>query len=136
MKIFLSFQPFSTRLDPYLQERMSHPYPAAWDFCQRLLLLSHGQASVERGFSINKEVENENMKEEAIVTNRLICDYVELHGGVTKVPLTKELLTCVGAARSRYRVFLDQVRTRKESDIQSQKRKLAEDGLELLKKRE
>ncbi|CAM4572875.1 unnamed protein product [Leuciscus chuanchicus] len=58
-----------------------------------------------------------------------------MHGGVTKVPLTRELLTCVGAARSRYRIFLDLERTRKESEMQSQKRKLAEDGLEQLKKR-
>jgi len=76
------------------------------------------------------------MHEETIVTNRLICDYVETRGGVTKVPLTSELLTSVGPAQSRYRIFLDQERTRKESEIQSQKRKLAEDGLEQLKKEE
>lgn len=75
------------------------------------------------------------MHEETIVTNRLICDHVEMHGGVTKVPLTRELLTCVGAARSRYRIFLDQERTKKESEMQSLKRKLADEGLEQLKKK-
>lgn len=28
-----------------------------------VLLLSHGQASVERGFSVNREIEVENIKE-------------------------------------------------------------------------
>lgn len=93
------------------------------------------QASVERGFSVNKEVETDNMHEETMVAHRLVCDYVDLHGGVTKVPLTKELLVSVGAARSRYRVFLDQQRARKEGEARTQKRKLAEDYLTDLKKK-
>ncbi|KAL6457747.1 hypothetical protein MHYP_G00329770 [Metynnis hypsauchen] len=129
---FLTFQPFEKRLDTFLHERLSRLYPAAWDFCQKLLLLSHGQASVERGFSVNKEVEAENMQEDTIVTHRLICDYVTMHGGVTQVPLTKELLASVGAARSKYRLFLDQERIRKEKESQSQKRKLTEQSLDSL----
>ncbi|TKS67811.1 PiggyBac transposable element-derived protein 3 [Collichthys lucidus] len=70
-----------------------------------------------------------------MVAHRLVCDYVDLHGGVTKVPLTKELLVSVGAARSRYRVFLDQQRARKEGEARTQKRKLAEDYLTDLKKK-
>ncbi|XP_065121844.1 uncharacterized protein [Paramisgurnus dabryanus] len=132
---FLAYQPFVRRLDTFLNERLSHPYPAAWDFCQNLLLLSHGQATVERGFSINKEVETENMQEDTIVAHRLICDFVVMHGGVTQVPLTKELMASVGAARSKYRLFLDQERIRKEKESQSQKRKLAEQSLQDLKKR-
>ena len=80
---------------------------------------------------MNKEVEVDNMHEETMVAH----DYVDLHGGVTKVPLTKELLVSVGAARSRYRVFLDQQRARKEGEARTQKRKLAEDYLTDLKKK-
>ncbi|GBO06920.1 hypothetical protein AVEN_148842-1 [Araneus ventricosus] len=40
-----------------------------------LLLLSHGQATVEKGFSIYKKVEVENMEEISYVSQRLICDY-------------------------------------------------------------
>lgn len=132
---FLSFQPMEKRLDTFLCGWLSHAYPVAWAFCQKLLLLSHGQASVERGFSVNKEVETDNMQEETMVAHRLVCDYVDLHGGVTKVPLTKELLVSVGAARSRYRIFLDQQRARKESEVRTQKRKLAEEYLTDLKRK-
>lgn len=88
-----------------------------------LLLLSHGQATVERGFSINKEVEMCNMNEDTIVSQRLICDYVRMCGGVVKVPLTKELLNEVASARNRYRIFLEDERKKKEKTKQTNKEK-------------
>lgn len=59
---------------------------------------------------------------------------VTRHGGVTKVPLTKELLSSVASARTRYRLYLETERKKKESLAQGQKRKAAEDYLEELKK--
>ena len=41
-----------------------------------ILTLSHGQAAIERGFSINKDLINTNMLEETIVAKRVICDGV------------------------------------------------------------
>ena len=41
-----------------------------------LLLLSHGQASVECGFSVRKQVEIANLNEDNFVAKRLICDHV------------------------------------------------------------
>ena len=84
---------------------------------------------------MNKEVETCNMQEDTVVAQRLVCDFVTLHGGVTKVPLTKELLNSVASARSRYRIHLDQERRKKESEARGQKRKASEDYLEELKKR-
>lgn len=132
---FLGFKPFERRVDTFLSEHLSHAYPAAWGFCKKLLLLSHGQASVERGFSVNKEILTENLQEDTIITQRLICDFVAMHGGVTQVPLTKELMASVGAARSKYRLFLEQERIRKDKETQGQKRKLAEQALEDLKQK-
>ena len=45
-----------------------------------------------RGFSINKEVEMCNIEARTVVTHRQICNYVVTCGGVTKVPVMKELL--------------------------------------------
>jgi len=47
--------------------------------------LSHGQAMVERGFSINKEVESYNLKEDIFWARRVICDHVNAFGGILKV---------------------------------------------------
>ena len=46
-----------------------------------------GQATVERGFSINKELEVENLKQENIVAQRIVCDAISSAGGISRVPL-------------------------------------------------
>ncbi|KAF7708263.1 hypothetical protein HF521_017320 [Silurus meridionalis] len=91
------------RLDIFLRSAME-PYPELWGFCKKLLILSHFQATVKRGFSINKEVESDNIKEDTVVTRRLVCDYITQHGGV---PLSKALLQSVARARTRYRAHLE-----------------------------
>ncbi|XP_078027544.1 uncharacterized protein LOC117265688 [Epinephelus lanceolatus] len=130
---FLSFPPMQKRLDLFLSSVLREPYPELWAFCKKLLILSHGQATVERGFSINKEVEFDNIQEDTVVTRRLVCDYSMQHGGVTQVPLTKELLASVAAARARYRVHLDTERKKRGAEAQALKRKGAEDQLQELR---
>lgn len=92
----------------------------------------HWMENRERGFSINKEVEMCNMDEDTIVSQRLICDYVRMCGGVVKVPLTKELLNECASARNRYRIFLEDESKKKEKTKQTNKRKGVEDELEEL----
>ncbi|XP_046694016.1 uncharacterized protein LOC124378393 [Silurus meridionalis] len=129
---FLSFPPMRKRLDIFLRSAME-PYPELWGFCKKLPILSHGQATAERGFSINKEVESDNIKEDTVVTRRLVCDYITQHGGVTQVPLSKALLESVARARTRYRAHLETERKKREAKSQALKRKEAEDCLQELK---
>ncbi|KAF1376045.1 hypothetical protein PFLUV_G00226500 [Perca fluviatilis] len=125
----------SSRLDVFLLGLLHQSYPELWTSSRKLLLLSHGQATVERGFSVNKEIEADNMKEDTVVAQRMICDYVSVCGGVLKVPLTKELLAAAASARSQYRLHLDQEKRKHASNAQREKRKVAEDHLEQLKKK-
>ncbi|KAL2085046.1 hypothetical protein ACEWY4_020564 [Coilia grayii] len=129
---FLSFIAMKKRLDIFLGHFMES-YPELWAFCRKLLLLSHGQATVERGFLINKEVESDNLQEDTVVTRRLLCDYIIQHGGVTQVPLSKPLLANVARARTRYRVHLEMERKKREAKEQALKRKEAEDCLQELR---
>ena len=39
---------------------------------QLILILSHGQATVERGFAVNKEVLAPNLQETSLVAMRLV----------------------------------------------------------------
>jgi len=41
-----------------------------------VLILSHGNAAVESGFSVNKELLVENMEEETIVAQRVVFDAI------------------------------------------------------------
>lgn len=57
-----------------------------------LLLLSHGQASVERGFSVNKQVEIDNLSEDTFVAKRLICDHVTSVGALKNIDCSNKAL--------------------------------------------
>lgn len=90
---------------------------------------------MERGFSINKEVETCNILEETMEALRLICDKISACGGILNVPLTKELMASVASARSRYRSYLDDEHKKKLSVTQDLKRKAMQDEIEDLKKK-
>ena len=62
---FSSFKSGEDRLDSFLSEilQMQVEYQDLWLTVQLLLTLSHGQATVERGFSVNKEVLTPNLQE-------------------------------------------------------------------------
>ena len=92
-------------------------YQRLWGVVQEMLLLSHGQATVERGFSVERQVERHNLTEgESIVSQRLICDYVRSTGGVANVEITKEFLISVKVARERYQAFLDDKRAAEQQE--------------------
>ena len=59
-----------------------------------LLLLSHGQASLERGFSINTEALSDNRSQRTLVAKRFVKDHIASCGGdVTDVDLSAPLLS-------------------------------------------
>ncbi|GBO41602.1 hypothetical protein AVEN_119336-1 [Araneus ventricosus] len=67
---FQTFKP-NTRLDIFFNEYMSKSvkdYNKIWPVMKIIFTLSHGQASIERGFSTNKKIEVENMAQESYVT--------------------------------------------------------------------
>ena len=96
-----------------------------------MLCLSHGQASVERGFSVNKMCCDDNLSQLALIARRTICDHVRVQGGVEHVNLTKELLLSCSSARKK---FSDYLMTQKQDDI-SDKRKREEEKAILMEKR-
>lgn len=76
----LSFQLLTQRLDAFFRSKLSKSQPELLKFREKALLLSHGQATVERGFSINKEVEPCNMYEGSLEALRMVCGEVAFHG--------------------------------------------------------
>ena len=66
------------------------------------LLLSHGQATIERGFSVNEEVVIENQQTKSLIARHLIKDHIIQAGGILQVSITKQIMISVRSARSRY----------------------------------
>ena len=89
---FLSFD--MQRVDVFLRDYLSiNPqYKELWSICKLIFILQHGQSFTERGFSVNKEITDVNMQEDALINQRLVCHH--LLGGEKEVwefPITPEL---------------------------------------------
>ncbi|KAK6999329.1 oxysterol-binding -related 5 isoform X1 [Biomphalaria glabrata] len=130
---FELFHPATERLDDFLYNNFKPLDTALWDVLRPLLLLSHGQATVERGFSYNKEVMIENMHEETLIAQRRICDFLKVNGGVLDVAITKPLLTAAASGRQNYNQYLEKQKTKKAEMAKSLKRKRHDDELSDLK---
>ena len=79
-------------------------YQSLWEAVADLLVLSHGQASVERGFSVNKQLEVENLQERSFISQRLA------------VSINKPLLLSAAGARQKYSSYLDEQKRKKTSE--------------------
>ena len=71
---FLKFNYITDLLDdflcPYLADEKK--YENLLYVCEIVMILSHEQSSIERGFSINKEILDNNLQEKSLISQRLI----------------------------------------------------------------
>ena len=95
-----------------------------------ILTLSHGQAAVERGFSINNSLSIVNISEKSLVCKKLVKDHLlsnqqEAH----TVLITNQLIRSVATARQKYKESLEEERKRKkEDDLTKEKKKVTDEG--------
>ena len=54
--------------------------------------MSHGQATVERGFSVNKQTETDNLACDTFEAQRLVCDHVAAVGGIQNIDVKNKQL--------------------------------------------
>ena len=127
---FKSFSMESNRVDTFYFDRLANEadWKELWKVVKLLLTLSQGQATVECGFSSNKEVMVENLAQHSLVAQRVICDHVRSVGGVLNVAFSKELLLSAASARQRYHAVLDEKKRENEATRRSgRKRSLLEE---------
>ena len=68
-----------------------------------LMILSHGEGTVERGFSVNGKLLVENLHTESLIAQRHICDHMRSYDlQADDLDITRELLYSVGSARKCY----------------------------------
>ena len=80
-----------------------------------ILTLSHGQAAVERSFSINKSVVDVNMKEESIVARKTIKDHM-LSNDIQPdtIEISNKMINFYRSARQKYEIHKERGREEKE----------------------
>ena len=92
------------RLDTFYYGILGNDSESAelWSVVRKTLVLSHGNANVESGFSVNGDILIENLHEDSLIAQRVVYDGIIDAGGVLSVNVTKEMMQSVRAARSRY----------------------------------
>ena len=74
-------------------------------------MLGHGQASIERGFSINSNMLSENMKEISLVSCRIIRDFMVSNKlKAHQVEINMEMIKAVCSTSSKYKTYLEENR--------------------------
>ena len=103
-----------------------------------VLMLSHGNASVESGFSVNSDMLVENLHEDSLVAQRTVYDAVKSKGGLSfcNTIIDKNLLKYVRGSNARYKAALEQKRlAASEEEKQLNARKRAADQIKVLKEK-
>ena len=82
---------------------------------KRILTISHGQASVERGFSHNNAVLKTNMSPETVIAKTMIKDHMLSHDlKLYTIEISKPLVLAFKSARQKYEIHLEEERMSKQ----------------------
>jgi hypothetical protein len=74
---FTNFNPSADRLDTFLIGKMdAAEYSTLWATSKKVLVLAHGQAAVERGFSTNLQCLDNNLGGLSLCGRRMICEFL------------------------------------------------------------
>ena len=110
-------------------------YKGLWCTVQLLLTLSHGQAAVERGFSVNKDILAPNLKTLSLTSIRLIHTISTKEINIADYIITDELRKSCSHASNRYKMYMMERQTKDQEPEKVRKRKALQDDLVSAKKR-
>ena len=117
----MSFDKELDRLDTFLWKFLSpsSSFGSLTNVVKMLLILSHGQAQVERGFSVNSKLLVENLHNTSLISQRIVNDYmVYKQIKPQELVITPSLLNHVKEARSRY---FNSQKERAQSNVMDQR---------------
>ena len=135
---FKNFSPDGdVRLNTFLSQHMKDTqYTKLWRVFKMLLTMFHGQAAVERGYSVNNDLLVENMKERTVIALRTVYDGVRGTGQhFSEVPFTPRLKRRVKAARMWYQQYLEEQKKATLDDQKTRKRKAIQDDMQAVERK-
>ena len=112
---FATYSFTQERLDKFLSKLLENKeeYEQLWTTMKMLLTLSHGQASVERGFSVNKEVLHPNLQETSLRAIRLIYSSLSTEKiKLAEFDISEELLFSCNCVSNRYMMHMIEKKNR------------------------
>ena len=109
-------------------------YKNLFSILKLVLVLSHGQANVERCFSVNNNVLKFNMSENSIVSRKLIIDHMKCHNlSPQSFPITNDLLKSARSSRQRYEQYLREMQQCKRQNEKTDQLKIIDKEISELK---
>lgn len=128
-KSYLDCASSSSRLDDFYSSLLigKLTYKEIWQVIKLVLILAHGNANVESGFSVNKNLLVENLLEQSLVAQRTVDNALRFYETIPKIPITQAMLSNVRAAHRRYEDSLQEAKiSQKEEDKKkAEKRKIS-----------
>lgn len=125
----------NTRIDSFYQNMigMNKLFNVLYKIIRLTLILSHGQATVERGFSVNKELSFPNLTEKSFVAQRVIYDHIQSVGGSVNVQVSYKLVASCGSAHAKYKMFLQDKKDAETKNAKAAKRATIQEEISTLK---
>jgi len=117
-EVFSVYCPSDEGLDEFFLKHIGERsnFAELWSVVKVILILSHGQSSVERGFSENKDILSVNMKQETLIAYRRAYNGIKNQGCAPEESISKELLTSCSHAYRKYQMSLSEKKKEQESD--------------------
>ena len=102
--VFQSFKRDKTSLDVFFFSYTDIVKYKELSFLVKMILtLSHGQAAVERGFSINNSLSKVSISEQSLVCKKIVRDHlISNQLKPHTVPITNQLMRSVALVRQKY----------------------------------
>ena len=101
-----------------------------WEVFKIIFTYSHGQAAVERGFSVNSKLLVENLQEKSLVASRFVYSSVKSDANhFSELFFNPRLKQNVWAARMRYELYLEEQRKLHAKSDKAKKTKAVEDEI-------
>ena len=121
---FEKFKEESDQLDNFFFQKVSIQNYKTLSFAVRLVLtLSHGQASVERQFSVNNQVLDNNLQVMSIVVWKHLVNHMKVNQLTPhSIDISKYLLLFVKRASTIYRIYLEE-ESKNKADIEVENQK-------------
>ena len=116
---FLRLDDYWSSVKYFLNEDGKPKYDQLFSLAKAILSISHGNVVPERGVPINKymlSVHGNAIREDRLVSLRLIKDQLCLGGGLSKFKVTTELLKSVKTSSARYLQYLQVKRELKDKE--------------------
>ncbi|KAJ8684453.1 hypothetical protein QAD02_020245 [Eretmocerus hayati] len=114
--------------DAFKKEDFSEKLEA---FLLKAFIMFHGNASVERSFSVYKQYLVENLSEEGLVAQRSVHDAITTIGGMDNLVITRKIISAFKSASSNRNAAI--ARKNKEDTLKIEARKDALQELRMIK---